>query len=602
MSNSPKLNPHASPEASTLSQHVQISDLLQEGLALHRVGKLSEARAIYEEILQIQTDYFEALQLLGTLEAQSKNFTQAATYLTQAIQLNRHHGTCHSNLGNALIELGRHDEALASHNRAIEICITTNSGNLAICHNNRGNALLEMGRLEEALESFNSASISNPDYAEVYSNRGNVFKKMGRLEDALASYDKAINLNNRLTDALSNRGVTLQALGRFEEALADHNSAIEINADFAQAYSNRGNTLQALGRLDEAIDSHSKAIKINSNSIDAYWNISLCYLLGGNLLAGWQGYEWRWKIPQLSASKHYRNFPQPLWLGNYPLQGKTILLHAEQGLGDTLQFCRYVPLVAQLGAKVILEVQAPLIGLLKDLSGISTLVARGDALPAFDYQCPLMSLPLAFQTTLESIPATVPYLSANPNKVCLWQDRLGPKTKPRVGLVWNGGHRQEQPELWNVNQRRNLPLEQIARLQSLDMEFYSLQKGNPAESELKAKQASVWPSIINYANDLKDFTDTAALMQCMDLIISVDTSCAHLAGALGKPVWILNRFDSCWRWLLEREDSPWYPTAKLYRQKTPGDWDGVIERVARDLGVANLKASLNMNRTLPAYD
>ena len=452
-------------------------DLLQKGVVFHKQNQFKRAQAIYEQILKTHDDHFEALQLLGTLQAQVGNYEQALTTLNRALQIDPNNVLCQLNHGTLLQDLNRYEEAIVSYERAIAI---------------------------------------DPYCAEAYKNRG----------------------------------IALRTLGRFEEALASYKSAI-------------------------AIDPKSAATHIN---------LATQMLLLGNYQTAWPEYEWRWKIPQLSASKHYRNLPQPLWLGNYPLQGKTILLHAEQGLGDTLQFCRYVPLVAQLGAKVILEVQAPLIGLLKDLEGVNTLIARGDALPAFDYQCPLMSLPLAFQTTLESIPAATPYLSANPHRVRVWQDRLGPKTKPRVGLVWNGGHRQDQPELWNVNQRRNLPLEKIARLQSLDMEFYSLQKGDPAESELKQKQAAVWPTLMNYADDLKDFTDTAALIECMDLIISVDTSCAHLAGALGKPVWILNRFDSCWRWLLEREGSPWYPTAKLYRQKTPGDWDGVIERVAMDLG------------------
>ena len=481
--------------------------------------------------------------------------------------------------GLSLHQQGKYDEAQAVYEEILQID-TEHFDALQLL----GALFVQTNQYSQALNYLECALQLRPEYVEALSNRGNALKALGRFEDALASYDRAIGINPDFAIAHYNRATLLQDSGLLVEALHSYDQAIHIQPGYAQAFNNRGNTLKELGRFDQASISFSQCLALNPNNAGAQWNSSCLLLLMGDFESGWKGHEWRWHHEKIPSSKDKRNFPQPLWLGNYPLQGKTILLHAEQGLGDTLQFCRYVPLVAQLGAKVILEVQAPLIGLLKDLEGVNTLIARGDALPAFDYQCPLMSLPLAFQTTLESIPAATPYLSANPHRVRVWQDRLGPKTKPRVGLVWNGGHRQDQPELWNVNQRRNLPLEKIARLQSLDMEFYSLQKGDPAESELKQKQAAVWPTLMNYADDLKDFTDTAALMQCMDLIISVDTSCAHLAGALGKPVWILNRFDSCWRWLLEREDSPWYPTAKLYRQKTPGDWDGVIERVAMDLG------------------
>ena len=261
-----------------------------------------------------------------------------------------------------------------------------------------------------------------------------------------------------------------------------------------------------------------------------------------------------------------------------------MLLHAEQGLGDTLQFCRYVKWVAERGARVILEVQEPLTALLSGLEGAAQVVARGDALPAFDYYCALMSLPLAFKTTLGSIPAEVPYVRTSPEKQRFWQDTLGEKSKRRVGLVWSG-FRANQPELWALNNRRNIPLAKFASLKHPDIEFYSLQKGQPAQSELADLLAQGWrgPHLIDWTHLLEDFSDTAALIEQMDLVISVDTSTAHLAGALGKPVWILNRFDSCWRWLRERADSPWYPSARLYRQERYGDWDGVLQKVARDL-------------------
>jgi hypothetical protein len=311
----------------------------------------------------------------------------------------------------------------------------------------------------------------------------------------------------------------------------------------------------------------------------------LCHLLLGNFKDGWQGYEWRWKNESTLRLQSKRSFPQPLWLGEQSLIDKTILLHAEQGLGDTIQFCRYVPLVAKMGAKVILEVQRPLLKLLENLEGVSQIVAVGDPLPTFDYQCPLMSLPLAFKTEIESIPSNVPYIKAPPIQEDDWKIKLQAHQKLKVGLVWNGGFRPNHPELWSLNARRNIPLAKIAQLNIPGVNFYSLQKGEPAESELVQSGNQYWdPSnFYNFVSELNDFSDTAALIANLDLIISVDTSTAHLAAAMGKPVWLLNRFDTCWRWLLDRKDSPWYPTLTLYQQEKMGDWESVLERVREDL-------------------
>ncbi len=278
-------------------------------------------------------------------------------------------------------------------------------------------------------------------------------------------------------------------------------------------------------------------------------------------------------------------FPQPLWLGEQDIAGKTLFLWWEQGLGDTIQFCRYATLAEARGAQVVMSVQQPLRELLKRISPTIRIVEQDEVPADFDYHCPLLSLPVAFGTTLETIPAKIPYLRSNSEKSLFWQEKLGEKNKPRVGLVWSGGFRPDQPEVWSVNRRRNIPLATLAALKNPDIEFYSLQKGQPAESELAELVRGNWdgPRLIDFTSLLNDFSDTAALIENLDLVISVDTSTAHLAGALGKPVWILNRFDTDWRWLLERTDSPWYPTAKLYRQEKAGDWDAVVRRVKTDL-------------------
>jgi hypothetical protein len=280
-----------------------------------------------------------------------------------------------------------------------------------------------------------------------------------------------------------------------------------------------------------------------------------------------------------------RAFAAPFWRGEEALSGRTLLLHSEQGFGDILQFCRYAPLAARRGARVIVEVEADLAPLLRSLKDVDQVVVRGDPLPPFDLHCPMMSLPFAFATTLETIPAGTPYLFADPGKAAGWQARLGPRARPRVGLCWSSGVRPDQPELKAINGRRNLPLHKLAAFKDLEVDFVSLQKGQPAEGEFDTLDQGAWDGapILNVAKDLTDFAETAALISALDLVVSVDTAIPHLAGALGKPVWVMNRFDPCWRWLQDRTDSPWYPTARLFRQPSLGDWDSVLAEVRAGL-------------------
>jgi hypothetical protein len=310
-------------------------------------------------------------------------------------------------------------------------------------------------------------------------------------------------------------------------------------------------------------------------------------LLAGDYKTGWRLFEARYFAYQRPVAAPPSCFKEPQWFGE-PLEGKTIFLHPEQGLGDTLQFCRYVPLVAARGGRVILEVPTDnLATLLRTLEGVAQLITRQDPMPArFDYHASLLSLPLAFNTTLATVPSR-PYLKADPVKVRAWREKLGPSDQLRVGLVWAGGHRPGQPETIPFNERRNIPLAQLAPLKQPGVQFYSLQKGEPAEMELASLQSAGWngPGITNYVDELRDFSDTAALVANLDLVISVDTATAHLTGALGKPFWLLNRFDTCWRWLLNRSDSPWYPSATIYRQEKPGDWGPVVQRVAANLSL-----------------
>lgn len=632
-----KIKSELSTPMKLMSQSAQLASLTQHGFDLHQQGKIKEAQSVYEQVLKIQPHHFDALQLLGTLSLQIKQFSQAADYLSLALQLDSEHAACYANRGIALKELKRLDEALLSYDQAISLnpsfaeahagrgdvlqelkrldeallsydraisikpasaSIYYNRGNVlqasqrldaalsnyskaialkpdfAEAHYNFGNILKELKFLDPAINSYDQAIKLKPNFAEAHYNRGNTLKELGHLDKALSSYEQAIHIKPDYAEAYCNRGNALQELGRLNEALLSYEQAISINPNYAEAYSNLGNTLQELKRLDEALSYYAQAIRIKPSYAEAHWNLSLCNLLRGNLHAGWQGYEWRWQCEKFIKTSRVSKFSQPLWLGEKSLKDKTILLYAEQGYGDTIQFSRYVSLVAQQGATVILEVQRPLVKLLRNLEGVNAIFAHDDNLPNYDYQCPLLSLPLAFHTEMSTIPVIPQQISADKAKLAYWRTKLGDKIKPRVGIAWSGsaGHKNDH--------RRSLTLSQFAANLPSNCEYISLQKEmRDADRVLLAKH----PEIKHFGDLLEDFTDTAALCELMDVVISVDTSVAHLAGTFNKPTCILLPYSPDWRWLLDRIDSPWYPTARLYRQLKMGDWSGVLENLKRDL-------------------
>jgi tetratricopeptide (TPR) repeat protein len=586
-----------------------LQDKLRQGVALHQQGLFAEAELIYRDVLQQEPTSFEAMHLLGVIALQARKTREAVELIAKAITLNPAVATAHCNLGSALIALQRYPEALARFDKAIALngdladahanraaalnALKQHEQALASCdraialkpdypeaHNNRAHALNALKRHDEAVASCDKAIALRPNNPEAHNNRGNALNALARHEEAIASYDTAIAYAPKYAEAWNNRGNALLHLGRAEDASASYDQAIAIRPDYAEAYSNRGNALSALQRCEAALASYDRAIALKPDYAEACFNKSILLLLMGRFAEGWRLYEWRKKRAIPVAARDYQ---QPLWLGETDIAGKTILLYEEQGLGDTIQFCRYAALVAKRGARVVLEVPPQLTRLVADLSGVAQIVETGRPLPAFDLHCPLLSLPLAFKTELATIPAAIPYLKADPDKSRAWKEKLGARTKLRVGLVWSGGIRPNQPV--SVNKRRNIPLARFAALKHPEFEFYSLQKGRPGESELAELKRSHWngPDIRDFTGALGDFSDTAAFMDNLDLIITVDTAAAHLAGAMGKAVWILNRFDTDWRWLLERTDSPWYPTARLYRQDKAGDWEPVIARVRTDL-------------------
>jgi len=566
----------------------QLATWLQQAIALQQNGALSDAEEIYREILAQRPRHFDALQLLGALALQTGRIEEGAQLLQRAIDIDGSRAPLHSNLAFALNALGRPREALGSASRALAL-----KPGFPDALNNRGMALAALDRPDEALASFDQALAAKPDFAAAWNNRSCALRDLGLAAEALASCDAALKLGPNYAQAWSNRGNALSDLNRPLEAQASYARALELAPDFVDAWNNLGLTFVDLNRHADALESYERALALAPQAVETRWNRALCLLQLGRLDDGWAEYEWRWQRKRIAAGS--RAFDAPQWRGDAPLDGKTILLHAEQGLGDTLQFCRYASLVAQRGARVILEVQPELMRLLRDLDGVAELIEHGAPLPCFDYHCPLLSLPLALHTTLDTIPATVPYLHADHEDAERFRVRIDEAMNGsdagalKVGLVWAGGARAHVPELRKNDARRSLAFEQLAPILDVPhVRFFSLQKGAAATQlrEAQAGQRALQAAarrIVDWTDDLQDFADTAALVANLDLVISVDTSTAHLAGAMNRPVWILNRLDTCWRWMLEREDSPWYPSARLFRQPSLGDWTTVLAAVAHAL-------------------
>jgi tetratricopeptide (TPR) repeat protein len=511
----------------------QIADLLARAVSLHNEGRLAEAEALYGRILQAAPDHFDALHMLGVIRHQQGRDGEAFELIGRALAARPQSAWALSNLGVALLGLRQPQDAIAAFEGALRV---------------------------------------SPNDVETISNLAGALFQAARHDEALAACERALRIKPNDPEALNTRGNVLQETGCPEEALASYDRALSARSDFVQAHRNRGAALHALNRHQEAIESYGRALVIDPEDADAHWNESLARLCLGDLRLGFAKFEWRWRTSDRASGA--ARFLQPLWLGDDSLLGKTILLYGEQGVGDSVQFARYVPLVRARGGEVVLAVHRELKSL---LAGMADLVLSEDeALPKFDVRCPLLSLPLAFRTELASIPAQVPYLHTDPARVAYWKARLPVTASLRVGLAWSGNPTHKN------DRQRSIRFEQLAPLLEVPgIEFVSLQK-EPRAIDAEGLRGS--PRVIDPASELEDFSDTAAVVEGLDLIISVDTAAAHLAGALARPVWVLLPFSPDWRWLLDRDDSPWYPTARLFRQPAAGDWTSVIQRVAEALG------------------
>jgi tetratricopeptide (TPR) repeat protein len=497
---------------------------------------------------------------------ESARFDEALTAFERAIALRPDYAEAHNGRGIALANLQRSGEAMTSFDKAIAL-----KPDYAEAHNNSGLVLQDHKRFEEALARFDKAIALKPDDTRIHKNRGAVLQDLKQPEEALESYDRALALRPDYTDVLNNRGVVLNELTRLDEAMDSFGKAIALRPDYAEAYSNRGVVLQDLNRFDAALADFDKALALRPDFAEASVNKGYCLLKTGRFEQGLRLHEWRHKAEKRID---HRIFTRPLWLGGEDISNATVFLNWEQGLGDTIQFCRYAKLLKQRGANVVMSVQEPLLPLLRQMSPEISVIRSAEVPNAYDYYCPLMSLPLAFGTTVQTIPCERRYIVSDEALRKAWDARLPPPTKKRIGIFWRGNAAQRN------NHNRMIELASLVPLFGDGAHWISLQKELlPRDSATLAEL----PQIVCLGHEFRDFADTAAVIDTLDLVITVDTGVAHLAGALGKPVWILLGFNADWRWLTTRDDSPWYPTARLFRQIGSGSWSDVVGRVQKAL-------------------
>ncbi|WP_229008443.1 tetratricopeptide repeat protein [Methylophilus sp. Leaf408] len=592
-------------------EELQQNAEFKRALAFHQNGNVLEAKNIYLGLLSLYSNNTRLLNNLAIIEFQHGHFESGLDYVekslgidsnqfaaygnrgaalfalgrldeayldySKAITLNKNYAEAYYNLGILHEKSGRHEEALRDYDKAIEI-----RPNYTNAYNNRGNVLKVIKRFEEALSNYEHAIKLNPRHAEAHYNRGVIFKELKSYQEALSSYQQAISLKSNYVDAYNNCGSVLIELGRFEDALAYYQKAIQLNPDYAYAYTGQGIAFMELKRFDEAFASFEKAIVYNlrtskdrqnkntrvddpgtttdADVADAFWNKAILKILLGEYEEGWCLYEYR--RHRIEQKESYPDYKQPLWLGQQPINGRVLYIYPEQGLGDFIQFCRYIPLVEKLGAKVILSVPAQLYPVIKTMGLNAKIIMAGEKIDAFDLHCPIMSLPLAFKTKSESIPNTMPYFFADKEKKNTWEDRLN-KASPqlKVGLVWSGSKEHKK------DHDRSIRLEQLGPILSLPIAFYSLQKEIRNQDKITI---STLNQIQQFSDELIDFSDTAALVDCLDLVITVDTSVAHLAGAMAKNVWILISYLPDYRWMLDRDDTPWYPQLRYSGSQMSG--------------------------------
>ena len=521
---------------------LQSIEKLNTAFAIYKSGNKEQAAFMCDELIRTTPKYIQPYNLLGVIMCDVKNWMVALDVFTKSLAVDPKNEVTLDYRGNVYVELGQYELALADFTKALKV---------------------------------------NPRFYKAVFNRGCTYQAMNKLDLAIKDYKTALMINPKSHEACNNLGAALINFHKFEEALALYSKALSMNPPLPQAYhNNKALILQQIGRIDEALTEYDKAIEIDPHLADARFNRAMCLLTVGDkggYTHAWDEYQWRYN----KTNYPKQEFPKPQLMQDDCLNGKTLFIVGEQGIGDTLQFCRYAQLAKDAGAKVIIGVQKEVKTLLDRMDCIDEVITDNLTIPSFDFYSPIFNLPYIFKTEIDTIP-NKPYFTADPEKVHEFSMKMGLKNnKLRVGLVWSGGFRPDQPEVWAVNERRNIALSKLLPLKLDNVEFYSLQKGKDAEAELD--NCLGWKDMINLTADIKDFSDTAALIENLDLVIAVDTSTMHLAAGMGKPVFLLNRFDTCWRWFLNRSDSPWYPSVTIFRQPKLNDWDPVIQQVKEKL-------------------
>lgn len=560
-----------------------IENIFDHAFRLHVVGKIEDAQLLYEKIITVSPNHAQSLHSLGAIWYSKGQVLEAVKYFSMACQAKPGEAVFHHSLGAAFLGLQEVSKAIQCFEKALQINPAFAGALQSLIQ-----ALYMCGRISKAKRFERKLAALRNQAAKNYNDNGARLLNQGLFNEAIASFKQGILCNSNAPVLYNNLGLALTDVGKTDEAIACLRHAISLGDNLTLGHeqwrilqTSLAMALTSAGQLDEAIRIFQSVAGQDKNPTKTNFLLSFALLRKGNLEEGWPLYELRFqKESECTLHTVAARFSQPRWQGE-PLDGKTILLYTEQGFGDAIQFVRYVTEVARRGAKVIVECPTALVRLFQTIPGISQVLAEGNSLPAFDFQCPLLSLPMVFSTTLDSIPHTVPYVTVPKELVSRWRSIVEEKSSAfKIGLVW-AGRRWPGGANIAIDQRRSLSLAAFAPLAAVEgISWFSLQKGPPAT---QVKNAPEGPSIVDHGIELQDFTDTAALIANLDLVISVDTSVAHLAGALGKQVWLLSRFDGCWRWLLDRDDSPWYPTMRIFRQTRPGDWEGVIEKVGIEL-------------------
>jgi tetratricopeptide (TPR) repeat protein len=571
--------------------------LIHNGWILHQSGDLMNAESIYRKILHSNENNFNALHLLGTIKLCQKEYFEAKKLLMKAEQVFSENPNTLNNLGLALQELGEYDLALSKYNSAIKI-----NAQFSEAFNNRGLLNLQLGNFEDAISNFLQAIRWNSSFPDPHNNIGLVFFKQKNYHEAIIKFKEAIHLKKDYAFAHNNCGLALHEYGESVQGLKFINQAILLKYDFPEAHNNAGMCLHSLYKFQEAIECYQKAIALKPNYSEAYanqgialmylrqlhsanksfdraisidpensvykFNKSLNLLLNEEFDEGFKLYEFRYGKDLLERSHNFLSIPE--WKGIEPLKNKKILLHAEQGFGDTIQFCRYAKLVSSLGAEVTLAVPKALLNLLDHLQGVSNLVDIESNIPTCDYHCSLASLPYFFKTNIESIPSKDQYIFPSNAKIVRWSKLLGNKSQLRVGIAWSGNSKHKN------DSNRSIPLVELLANLPVGFQYISLQKEVRHSDQIILESN---PNVLSFADQIDDFSDTAALIECMDLVVSVDTSIAHLSGAIAKQAFVMLPHISDWRWLHDRADSPWYESLLLLRQNDFNDWSSVYSQI-----------------------